>query len=204
MAIKSNREYRNLGAFEINADENEERDYRVQGYASTFEEYKLFEDDGVEFYERIAPTAFDDADMTDVVFLRDHEGRVFARTKNGTLNLSVDNRGLFTDTDLSKTEASREMFDDVAVGNYSQMSFAFTVAGDHFEESARKIVRVIDRVAKVFDVSAVCFPANPSTDIGVAYRSVFDGVIEKRTAERLKNEHARAVLALKLKMHKGV
>lgn len=204
MAIKSNREYRNLGAFEINADENEERDYRVQGYASTFEEYKLFEDDGVEFYERIAPTAFDDADMTDVVFLRDHEGRVFARTKNGTLNLSVDNRGLFTDTDLSKTEASREMFDDVAVGNYSQMSFAFTVADDHFEESARKIVRVIDRVAKVFDVSAVCFPANPSTDIGVAYRSVFDGVIEKRTAERLKNEHARAVLALKLKMHKGV
>lgn len=203
--IRNNREYRNLGTFDIKADdETEERNYRVQGYASTFGEYKLFEDDGVEFFERIAPDAFTDTDMTDVVFLRDHEGRVFARTKNGTLRLSVDNRGLFTETDLGLTEAGRDMYEDVQVGNYSQMSFAFTVGADHFEESARKIVRVIDKVSKIFDVSAVAFPANPSTDIGVAYRSVFDGVIERRTAERLKNEHARKVLALKLKLNREI
>ena len=203
MAIRDNREYRNLGTFEVNDEDDGNVSYRVQGYASTFEEYKLFDDDGVEFFERIAPDAFNDADMTDVVFLRDHEGRVLARTKNGTINLTVDNRGLFTDTDLGLTEAGRDMFEDVQVGNYSQMSFSFVVREDHFEESARKVVRVIDSIAKIYDVSAVAFPANPSTDIGVAYRSLFDGVIEKREAERLKAEHARKLLALKLKLNKG-
>lgn len=206
MTIRDNREYRNLGTFEVkDFDEADDvqKEYRVQGYASTFEEYKLFDDDGVEFFERISPDAFNDADMTDVVFLRDHEGRVLARTKNGTINLTVDNRGLFTDTDLGLTEAGRDMFEDVQVGNYSQMSFSFIVAEDHYEEQARKITRVIDRVGKVFDISAVAFPANPTTDIGVAYRSLFDGVIEKREAERLKAEHARKLLALKLKLNKG-
>lgn len=203
MTIRDNREYRNLGTFEVNDEDDRNVSYRVQGYASTFEEYKLFDDDGVEFFERISPDAFNDADMTDVVFLRDHEGRVLARTKNGTINLTVDNRGLFTNTDLGKTEAGRDMFEDVQVGNYSQMSFSFVVREDHFEESARKVVRVIDSIAKIYDVSAVAFPANPSTDIGVAYRSLFDGVIEKREAERLKAEHARKLLALKLKLNKG-
>ena len=203
MAIRDNREYRNLGTFEVNDEDDGNVSYRVQGYASTFEEYKLFDDDGVEFFERISPDAFNDADMTDVVFLRDHEGRVLARTKNGTINLTVDNRGLFTDTDLGLTEAGRDMFEDVQVGNYSQMSFSFIVAEDHYEEQARKITRVIDRVGKVFDISAVAFPANPTTDIGVAYRSLFDGVIEKREAERLKAERARKLLALKLKLNKG-
>ena len=203
MAIKNNREYRNLGTFEIRADDNaNDKSYHVQGYASTFEPYKLFDDDGIEFFERIAPDAFSNADMTDVVFLRDHEGRVLARTKNGAVALSVDNFGLFSDTDLSLTEASREMYEDIQTGNYSQMSFSFVVAEDHYEEEARKVTRVIDSIRKVYDISAVAFPANPSTNIGVAYRSLFNGVIERREAERLKAEHARAILSLKLKIHR--
>lgn len=203
MAIKNNREYRNLGTFEIRADDNaNDKSYHVQGYASTFEPYKLFDDDGIEFFERIAPDAFSNADMTDVVFLRDHEGRVLARTKNGAVALSVDNFGLFSDTDLSLTEASREMYEDIQTGNYSQMSFSFVVAEDHYEEEARKVTRVIDSIRKVYDISAVAFPANPSTNIGVAYRSLFNGVIERREAERLKAEHAKAILSLKLKIHR--
>ena len=186
----------------MRADDEGEKSYRVQGYASTFEPYKLFDDDGIEFFERIAPDAFNDADMTDVVFLRDHEGRVLARTKNGAITLSVDNFGLFSDTDLGLTEASREMYEDIQTGNYSQMSFSFVVAKDHYEEEARKVTRVIDKIRKVFDVSAVAFPANPSTNIGVAYRSLFNGVIERREAERLKAEHAKAILSLKLKIHR--
>lgn len=197
--IRDNREYRNVGIFETAPAENE---FRVQGYASTFNEYKLFEDSGVEFFERIAPDAFNDADMTDVIFLRDHTGRVLARTKNGSVRLSVDNHGLFTDTDLGLTAASREMYEDIQTGNYSQMSFSFVVARDHYEEERAKVTRVIDSVSKVYDVSAVSFPANPGTDIGIAYRDLFDGVIERREAERLKAEHARAVLRLKLKLNK--
>ena len=201
MPIKNDREYRNLGLFEQQAEDAE--NYIVRGYASTFEPYYMFEDDGVQFFERIAPTAFDDADMSDVVFLRDHTGRVMARTKNGALNLSTDTHGLLTVTDLGLTQASKEMYEDIRTGNYTQMSFSFVVAkgGEHYEEEARKVTRVIDRIAKLYDVSAVSFPANPGTDIGIAYRSVFNGVIEKRTAERLKAEHAMKLLKLKMKLY---
>ena len=203
MPIRDDREYRNLGTFEIRAEESE-KDYRVTGYASTFEPYLMFEDEGVQYFERIAPTAFDDADMSDVVFLRDHTGRVLARTKNDALRLSTDQHGLLTDTDLGLTEASREMYEDISTGNYTQMSFSFVVArdGEHFEDSDQKVTRVIDRIAKVYDVSAVAFPANPGTDIGVSYRDLFNGEIERRRAERLKAKFERERLKLKIKLAK--
>ena len=201
MAIKSDREYRNLGTFETKSEEGSE--FIVRGYASTFEPYLMFEDDGIQYFERIAPTAFEDADMSDVVFLRDHTGRVLARTKNGALNLTTDTHGLLSVTDLGLTSASKEMFEDIRTGNYSQMSFSFVVArgGEHFEEEARKVTRVIDRIEKLYDVSAVSFPANPGTDIGVAYRDLFNGVIERREAERLKAIHDRKLLELKMKLY---
>ena len=114
MAIRDNREYRNLGTFEHNAEDSE---FIVRGYASTFEPYLMFEDDGIQYFERIAPTAFEDADMSDVVFLRDHTGRVLARTKNGALNLTTDTHGLLSVTDLGLTSASKEMFEDIRTGN---------------------------------------------------------------------------------------
>lgn len=200
MAIRDNREYRNIGTFETKSEEGSE--FIVRGYASTFEPYFMYEEDGVQFFERIAPTAFENADMSDVVFLRDHTGRVLARTKNGALNLSTDTHGLFSETNLGLTQASKEMYEDIRTGNYSQMSFSFVVAkgGQHFEEEARKVTRVIDRISKLFDVSAVSFPANPGTDIGVSYRDLFNGVIERREAERLKAIRARKLLELKMKL----
>lgn len=204
MPIKNDREYRNAGAFE-KRDEGENNGYIVTGYASTFEPYLLFEEGGLQFYERIEPTAFEAADLSDVVFLRDHEGQVLARTKNGLIELSTDAHGLFTRTDLGATEAAREMFEEIDVGNYSQMSFSFIVEPetDIYEERGDTITRIITRIKKLYDISAVAFPANPGTDIGVSFRSVFDGVIEKRTAERLKAERMREIVRLKTKLMKG-
>ena len=193
MPIKDNREYRNLGAFDASGD------YIVEGYASTFEPYEMMEIDGVKYYEQIDRHAFDEADMTDVVFLRDHTGRVLARTKNNSVELSIDDHGLHQRTNLGLTGASREMFEDIATGNYSQMSFSFIVAEDHFDRETR--TRVVDRVAKVFDISAVSFPANPGTDIGISMRDYFNGVIEMEKAERLEAEkRAREVEKLKLRL----
>ena len=204
MPIRNDREYRNVGSFE-KRDENDEKSYIVTGYASTFEPYLLFEDMGVKFYERIEPNAFDGADMSDVVFLRDHEGQVLARTKNGLIELSTDAHGLFTRTNLGATEAAREMFEEIDVGNYSQMSFSFVVEPetDVYEEKGDTVTRIITRVKKLYDISAVAFPANPGTDIGVSFRSKFDGVIERRTAERLKAERMREIVRLKAKIMKG-
>ena len=195
MPIRDNREYRNTGSF------NATGDFMVEGYASTFEPYEMYEVDGVKYYERIEPTAFNEADLTDVVFLRDHTGRVLARTKNDTIELSIDEHGLHQRTNLGLTEASRAMREDIAVGNYTQMSFSFVVApnGDHYDRDTR--TRVIDRIAKVYDISAVSFPANPGTDIGISMRDYFNGVIEAEKAERLEAEkRTREVEKLKLRI----
>lgn len=193
MPIKNDREYRSFDIVKRAKEEKDEESYIVEGYASTFEEYQLWEDEDMILRERIEPTAFDEADMSDVVFLLDHTGRVYARTKNDTIKLSTDEKGLFSRTDLSKTTASRSVYEDIEAGNYSQMSFAFTVEADRFEEKRAEgektvYTRIIDRIAKVFDISAVGFPANPTTNIGVATRAAFDGAIEELTAERLERE----------------
>lgn len=185
--IRENREYRN---FKLNVEERkegEEPSYIAEGYATTFEPYIIWEEDGVEYKEQILPTAFDkDTDMSDVIFVKDHAGTVFARTKNKLLNLNVDEEGLKVRVDLSKTAAAREMFEEIKVGNYTQMSFAFIVDDDEYD--SRSHTRIIRHLKKLFDVSAVSFPANPGTDISPATRSRFDGFIEAEKAERLERQ----------------
>jgi len=180
----SEREYRSM-ELRILRD-GEEPSFMVEGYASTFEPYVLMTRDGVDYSERIAPNAFEGADMTDVVFRVDHQGPVYARTSAGTVEVWTDEHGLAQRADLSRTQRSRELFADIEAGNYPQMSFAFTVAEDHYDKATH--TRVIDRIAKVFDVSPVVFPANPTTSLGVATRDYFDGVIEMEKAERLERE----------------
>lgn len=182
--MNQNREYRSM---ELRiAPQEEEKNYMVEGYASTFDPYVLFSEDGIDYKEQILPTAFDKADLTDVVFRVDHEGRVYARTSAGTVELWTDDHGLGQRTDLSRTAAAREVFADIEAGNYPKMSFAFVVAEDEYDRKTH--TRTIKRIAKVFDVSPVSFPANPGTELSVSTRSYFDGVIEAERAERLEEE----------------
>ena len=186
--MKSEREYRNM-AYEVRTD-GDKPSFLVEGYASTFEPYKLIEIDGEDYNERIEPTAFDEADLSDVVYRIDHEGKVYARSSAGTIKLDIDEHGLHQVTDLSRTRSAQEHFEDIQAGNYPQMSFAFTVAEDHYDADTR--TRVIDRIAKVYDISAVSFPANPTTELHV--RDYFNGAIEAEKAaeaERLKAEEDR-------------
>ena len=197
--MKNDREYRTLN-IEVEA-RNEAGDptYIVRGYASTFEPYVLFEEDGIQYKEQIDPHAFDEADMSDVVFRVDHEGAVYARSSAGTLTVGVDERGLFDEADLSKTAKARELFEDIVAGNYPKQSFAFTVKEDAYDRETH--TRSILKVAKVFDVSPVSFPANPTTSLGATTRDYFNGVIEAERAERLANEkRAKDIELLKLKI----
>ena len=184
--MNENREYRNMEIRLLPDEVEGEKSYMVEGYASTYEPYKLATIDGIDFYERIEPDAFKDADMSDVVFRVDHVGRVYARTSAGTLSVWEDEHGLANRTDLGKTQKARELYADIEAGNYPQMSFAFTVADDHYDKATH--TRIIDRIAKVFDVSPVSFPANPNTSLSVATRDYFNGVIEAEKAERLERE----------------
>lgn len=186
--MKDNREYRSMDLRALSTEEGEEKRYIVEGYASTFEPYVLYTVDGVDYKERIEPTAFDEADLSDVVFRLEHQGRVYARTSAGTVELWHDEHGLGQRTDLGRTQRARDVFADIEAGNYPKMSFAFTVAdgGDDYDRATH--TRTISKIAKVFDVSPVSFPANPGTQLSVSTRAYFDGVIEAERAERLEAE----------------
>ncbi|MBQ1810311.1 MAG: HK97 family phage prohead protease [Erysipelotrichaceae bacterium] len=180
------REYRNMELRIAPIEEGAEPSFFVEGHAATFEPYVLMTIDDIDYSERIMPDAFEGADLSDVVFRVDHTGPVYARTSAGTVEVWTDERGLAQKTDLGMTARGRELFADIAAGNYPQMSFAFRVAEDHYDKATH--TRVIDRIDKVYDVSPVCFPANPTTDLCISTRDYFNGVIEAERAERLEAE----------------
>lgn len=155
-------------------------EYKARGYASTFDPYLLFEDEDGPVYEQIERRAFDGADMSDVIFQYDHMGRVYARTSNGSLLLSVDDHGLLTEADLGLTSSSRSMWEDINAKLITRMSFCFTIADGYFDRATA--TSKITRIKKVFDVSAVSIPANPGTDIEA--RCAYDGSIMRARAER--------------------
>ena len=197
MAIKSEREYRmiQLPEMQFRALEDEEQRYIVEGYATTFDDpYMLFEYDGIKYMEQIDRNALVGADISDVIFLYNHEGMVYARQSNGTLTITINERGLHVRADLSSTEDSRRMFESIKAGLVTQMSWAFTIEEDSYNEKTH--TRSILKVNKVYDVSAVSIPANPNTDISA--RSYWDGVIEeehRRECERAeKVERIKALL----------
>lgn len=200
MPIKANREYRNM-TIEVRADDGDDKDLemRVTGYASTFEQpYKLFDGDGWEYWETVDRGAFDETDMSDVIMQYDHRGRVFARTRNNTLEVSIDDEGLFIDANLGGTAIGRELYEEIEKGYTDRMSFGFTVNGE-LEEREKdengivKFTRHITKVGKLYDVSAVSIPANDGTSIeaDAVQRSLDaarDGVISRIEAERLQEE----------------
>lgn len=192
MPVKPERQYRSCQEFRA---ATEEQGYIVEGYASTYEPYVMFEDGDKKYSERIDQHAFDDADMSDVIMQYDHSGRVYARQSNGTLQLTTDEHGLKVRADLSKTEGARQLYEDISSGMITRMSFAFTVAEDEYDKQNR--TRIVKRVKRLYDVSAVSIPANPGTEISA--RSYFDGVIEIEKQEQLEAEkRARDMQILKL------
>lgn len=180
------REYRNLA--ELLAPDEEKR---VKGYATTFDQpYKLWGDNSVEIWEVVDRNAFAKTDTSDVIMQFDHQGRVFARTRNKTLALRSDEHGLLIDADLGGTEIGRELYEEIKGGYIDRMSFGFTVRGDEWsdrmEDGVEIRTRRITDIGKLYDVSAVSIPANDSTSISV--RSLVDGEIARIEAERLEQE----------------
>ncbi len=180
------REYRNLA--ELLAPDEEKR---VKGYATTFDQpYKLWGDGSYEIWEVVDRNAFANTDTSDVIMQFDHQGRVFARTRNNTLALRSDEHGLLIDADLGGTEIGRELYEEIKGGYIDRMSFGFTVRGDEWDDRTEDGVEIRTRritdIGKLYDVSAVSIPANDSTSISV--RSLVDGEIEKLKAERLEQE----------------
>lgn len=138
-------------------------EYYVEGYATGFEAYPLYEYDGVTIYERFERGCFDGCDMSDIIMQYDHEGRVFARNSNNTLIVDVDDNGLFIAADLSKTSSARSLYEDIDAGMITKMSWCFVPDDMDFDDSTKTIIH--RHIKKIYDVSAVSIPANKNTAI---------------------------------------
>lgn len=207
-AMTNEREYRDFTLAVLSQDTKEGEDEKrmVTGYASVFNTaYTLYSDDQCEIREQVSADAFRDADMSDVIFQYNHEGRVFARTSNNTLSVIPDDKGLAVIADLGGTSIGNQLYEEIRGGYTTKMSYGYKVAEDEWEhsrEGEKDIeLRTITRISKVFDVSAVSLPANNATSISV--RNLTDGVINQIKAERLKAleiEMRRRRLQMKLKL----
>lgn len=184
-----------------------DEEFTVEGYATTFNQpYTLYSEPGFTLREQVAPDAFDEADMDDVILQYDHIGRVYARKSNGTLQLTPDEHGLRVRANLGGTAAGRELYNEIAGGYTNKMSFGFTVDKDtrdttEAEDGSVDILRTITAIRKLYDVSAVSLPANDATIISA--RADGEGVIAEAREEiarekELRERRAKAIAIIQL------
>lgn len=169
------------------------------------------------FYERIAPGALDEADLRDVRLLVNHNtdeiplARSRRNNENSTMQLIpvVEGMDFRADIDIKNNSQARALYSAISRGDITGMSFMFTI--DEVEWSdleSEKPTRTIQKIGKVFEISAVTFPAYEDTSINVQ-RSLDNEALEsaRATLEREKEaqralELAKKKLQLKLKLER--
>ena len=145
----------------------------IEGYALRF---NTLSNDLGGFVETISPEALKDADLSDVRCLIDHDStKVLGRTIAQTLELNVDDEGLYFRCELPNTSYSKDLYENIRLGNISQCSFGFILDedGDVFEKRDDGLFhRTLRKIKSLFDVSVVTYPAYSDTDVAPALRSI--------------------------------
>jgi HK97 family phage prohead protease len=172
-------ERRTFTVRDVEARQAEDGTMTLRGYAAVFDEASV----PLPFIETIAPGAFRKtlSETPDVRLLINHEGLPLARTKNGTLTLTEDDRGLYMDATIADTTEGRDLYKLVERGDVDQMSFAFRVIRQKYNEDRSQ--RTLTEVSLADgDVSVVTYPAYPTTSVEAreALRKAIDAVKEGR------------------------
>jgi HK97 family phage prohead protease len=157
----------------------------IRGIAAVFD--SLSENLG-GFREQIAPGAFTDTDMLDVRGLFNHDANfVLGRTTSKTVRLKQTNRGLEYEIDLPDTATIRDLvLAPIERGDVDQSSFGFIVGpgNDSWDEDAEgRMIRTIRKVAELFDVSPVTFPAYRDTTVGARSMNDWQSVQSELAAQ---------------------
>ena len=168
---------------QFRAEDTDDGKMEIKGYAAVFNSPETY-----GYTEVIAPTAFDGADMSDVVLRYNHNDSfmVLARTRNKSLKLEVDEKGLFMDATLQDDITEhRNIFNAVKSELIDKQSFAFTVDEDEYDYETD--TRTITKIGKLFDVSVVDQPFYNATDVSVA-RDINNSEFLARR-EEIRKEH---------------
>ena len=120
------------------------------------------------FTEEVAPGALDGADMSEVVALFNHDTNIpLGRNSAGTLKLTIDTQNFGYAFTPPKSPNGENVSEAIRRGDVKQSSWSFSIDqnGDTWETRNGKDHRIITKVAKVWDVSPVTFPANAETNV---------------------------------------
>ncbi len=180
----------------------------IEGHAAVFgQAYDMY---GC-WEETIARGAFDNTDFSDVLFSVNHDlSRIpLARSRNNnansTLRLTVDDQGLGTRAvlDTENNTEAKALYSSVGRGDVSGMSYIFRIRKDEWTElDSDYPKRTITDISKVYEVSAVSFPANPGTDISTRSQEALESaqkVLESARARAQELESSAELEVLKLK-----
>lgn len=182
---KLNKEIR-LQSEPVNIRAEEDGKMVIEGYPIVFDKEAYINGFFGGFYEKVDRHAFDDADMSDVCLKYNHNDDflIMARTRNKSLTLTPDDKGVFMHAELVDTTQNRDVYKMVQSGLLNEGSFAFTISDDREEIKDDEIHRTILGIGKLFDV-AIC-PNGAYGDMTEIYARSFEAlesVKSKREAE---------------------
>lgn len=179
---------------------------RVRGYAAVFDqESENLGTDNPQIREVLSPGAFDDVMGDDVRALFNHDpSLILARSKggSGTLRIGTDKTGLWYEFEAPDTQVGRDLIVSMDRGDVDQSSFGFTVADDTWEErnvdGKTLYKRTINKVARLFDVSPVTYPAYPDTSVALRSLEQFQQAATPPAEELTQELWERRLRILKL------
>ena len=173
--MNNNKETRliDISNFEIEQRDDGTDKLVIEGYAAV---YGTEADIGGYFTETIERGAFDNADLHDVPLKYNHSDNVpiLARTRNKSLTVTPDEKGLKVHAELLDTTDGVDMYKRIKAGLIDKMSFAFTIpeGGDTWERGGK--YRRINKFERIFDVSVVDTPAYEDTSIYARSKAIAD------------------------------
>jgi HK97 family phage prohead protease len=189
---------------EIRAVDNDENKMLIEGYAIVFDKPATHQWGSRKFTETIKKGALDKTDMKDVPMRYNHNDNVMimARTRNKSLKLIKNEKGLKVEADLVDTQSNRDLYKGIQEGLIDKMSFAFTVAdgGDKWTFGETETIREVTDIAKLWDVSVVDTPFYDSTSIYARSFELLESEEKRLESLREQLELRKRKLIAKLKM----
>lgn len=177
-------------------------DMILEGYATVFNQRVQIGDDDWGFFEQIDRNAFDGADLSDVPLKYNHNDAVpiLARTRNGSLSLSVDDTGLKIRAKLLDTQDARDMYKRVQEGLIDKMSFAFTISKQEWDSSTKPVpTRTIKQFDRIWDVSVVDIPAYDGTSVYARSLELAEADLKELESKKHERNHKLAGLLIESK-----
>lgn len=187
---------------EIRAVDNQDEKMLIEGYAITYDKPATHQYGSRKFTETIKRGALDKTDMKDVPLRYNHNDNVMimARTRNKSLKLIKEDKGLKIQAELLDTQSNRDLYKAIKEGLIDKMSFAFNVAdkGDTWTFGDKETKREVNNIAKLWDVSVVDTPFYDSTSIYARSLELLES-----EEKRLESLHELEVMKLKIKIKFG-